>query len=86
MNSWTRKLGALLLMLSMLLAWSGGASAWIEIGPGPTGSPERPGDTDPDDFPIISNGYEEVRISTDEIAGKGISAQTRMMLFLAKFL
>lgn len=87
MRSWKKRLGALFLALALMLAWSGGAIAWVEVGPGPTGGgPQRPGDTDPDDFPIVASGGHVTQSVVEQSTVPELSPQEMLMLFLARFL
>ncbi len=80
-----RKLGAIFLVLSMLLALPTGAFAWIDIDPGPEfGFGPPGGDTDPDDFPIVAAGNNEVRISGEGSPGDNWFSRLSLAVLLSE--
>ncbi len=83
MSDWKRRLGTLFLALALMLAWSGGAVAWIEDGPG---DPKNIRETDPDDFPLVDRGHDEVRIEAKNSPNWNAAGYARLMIFLARFM
>ena len=86
MRNWKKRLGALFLALALLIGGSGGAVAWVEVGPGPTGgAPDRPGDTDPDDFPIVYPDERQSEAFIEQSSAPELTPRELLMRFLARF-
>ncbi len=85
-----KKLWLFGLAILLIAAWNGPADAWIDTGPGPQGGYEDPngghGDTDPDDFPIVTPSEDPISVESGAGHSSNLSPRLRLAIFLSRFI